>query len=158
MEIIRFIWHLYRDNPLERRSSINMLWETIYSLYKDDQSDDMQQIFSTLSKWFVFVDDIDESNIEWLKKSAIFTEINYNSYFILEQLLRMVENNAKNVGEVFLVMLDNGVPPTYKEEDIVAIVQKLFELGEAIQAREICNKYASEGVYFLNEVNKKYKE
>ena len=158
LEIIRFIWHLYRDNPLERRSSINMLWETIYSLYKDDQSDDMQQIFSTLSKWFVFVDDIDESNIEWLKKSAIFTEINYNSYFILEQLLRMVENNAKNVGEVFLVMLDNGVPPTYKEEDIVAIVQKLFELGEAIQAREICNKYASEGVYFLNEVNKKYKE
>jgi len=157
LEIIRFVWHLYRDNSSEKRVLINKLWNTVYELYKNDVSDDMKQIFSTLSKWFVFIDTIDETNMQWLELSAKYTEINYNSYFLLEQLLRLVENSAKNVGKVYLSMLSNGVYPTYKEEDIVAIIEKLFENSELEIAREICNKYASEGVYFLNDVNKRYK-
>ena len=156
LEIIRFIWHLYRDKPDEKRAFIYKLWDTIYDLYKDDDNDDMQQIFSTLSKWFVFVEKIDDTNIEWLKRSAQWTEINYNSYFLIEQLLRLVENNAKYVGRIYLEMIHHDVYPTYKEEDIVSIVEKLFVLDEVAQAREICNKYASKGMYFLNEVNKKY--
>jgi hypothetical protein len=158
LNIIRFIWHLYRDNPIEKLEYIHRLWETTYNLYKDEQTDDMQQIFSTLSKWFVFVEKVDDTNIEWLKRSAQWTEINYNSYFLIEQLLRLVEHNAKYVGNIYLEMLNNDVYPTYKEEDIIALVENLFELGEVTQARAICNKYASEGIYFLNEVNKKYKE
>ena len=158
LEIIRFIWHLYRDKPDEKRAFIYKLWDTIYDLYKDDDNDDMQQIFSTLSKWFVFVEKIDDINIEWLKRSAQWTEINYNSYFLIEQLLRLVENNAKYVGRIYLEMIHHDVYPTYKEEDIIAIVEKLFEFGEVTQAREICNKYATEGAYFLNEINKKYKD
>ncbi len=158
LEIIRFVWHLYRDNPSEKVELINKLWNTIYVLYKDDVNDDMQQIFSKLSEWFVFIDSIDETNIQWLELSAKYTEVNYNSYFLLEQLLRLVEDNANYVGQVYLSMLSNGVYPTYKEEDIVGIVEKLFENRELTMAREICNKYASEGVYFLNDVNKRYKE
>ena len=156
LEIIRFIWHLYRDNPADKLDDIFRLWETIYNLYKDDQSDDMHQVFSTLSNWFVFVEKTDDTNIAWMKVSAKFTEVNYNSYFLIEQLLRLVEQNAKDVGNVYLEMLNNDVFPTYKEEDIVAIVEKLFEVGEVTQAREICNKYAAEGIYFLNIINKQY--
>jgi hypothetical protein len=158
LNIIRFIWHLYRDNPIEKLEYIYRLWEVIYNLYKDGQTDDMQQIFSELSIWFAFVENIDDVSIEWLKKSAQWTEINHNSYFLLEQLLRLVKQNAKYVGNIYLEMLNNDVYPTYKEEDIIAIVENLFELDEVTQAREICNMYAAEGIYFLNEVNKKYKE
>lgn len=158
LEVIRFISHLYRDNPLEKRSHVFTLWDTIYNLYKDEQTGDMQQIFSTLSKWFVFLEEINETNIEQLKITAEFTEINYNSYFVIEQLMRLVEHNANFVGQVYLSMFDNDVYPTYKEEDIGTIVEKLFQLGEIPIAREICNKYAAQGIYFLNEINKKYKE
>ena len=157
LEIIRFIWHLYRDKLDEKRDFIYKLWDTIYNLYKDDDNDDMQQIFSTLSKWFVFVKKIDDTNIEWLKRSGQWTEINYNSYFLIEQLLRLVEQNAKYVGSIYLEMLHHNVYPTYKEEDIVAIVEKMFEFGEVTQARGVCNKYASAGIYFLNEVNRKFR-
>ena len=156
LEIIRFIWHLYRDKPDDKRAFIYKLWDTIYNLYKNDENDDMQQIFSTLSKWFVFVEKIDDTNIEWLKRSGQWTEINYNSYFLIEQLLRLVEQNAKYVGNIYLEMLHHNIYPTYKEENIIAIVEKLFKLGEVAQAREICNKYATEGAYFLNEINKHY--
>lgn len=157
LEIIRFIWHLYRDKPDVKRAFIYKLWDMIYDLYNNDDNDDMQQIFSTLSKWFVFVDKIDDTNIEWLKISAQWTEINYNSYFLIEQLLRLVEHNAKYVGRIYLEMLYHDVYPIYKEEDIISIVTKLFELGEIGKAREICNRYATKGIYFLNDVNKKYK-
>lgn len=157
LNIIRFIWHLYRDNPDEKRDFIYKLWDTIYDLYKDDETEDMQQIFSTLSKWFVFIDNINDTSIEWLKISAKFTEVNNNSYFVTEELLRLVENNAGSVGKIYLEMLVNEVYPTYKEEDIVSIVTKLFELGEVDNAREICNRYAERGIYFLNQVNKQYK-
>jgi len=157
LEIIRFIWHLYRGKTDGKLAYIYKLWQTLFDLYKDDQSEDMEQVFSTLSKWFIFIESIDDVNIEWLKTSAKYTEVNYNSYFVIEELLRLVESNAEAVGNVYLEMLNNDIFPTYKEEDIVAIVEKLFELGEVTQARQICNKYASEGVYFLNEVNKMYK-
>jgi len=158
LEIIRFVWHLYRDNHLEKQSKIYKLWETIYALYEGDQSDDMQQIFSTLSKWFVFIEEINETNLNWLKISARYTEINYNSYLIIEQLLTLVEHNAKYVSQVYLSMLDSDVYPTFKEEDIVAIVEKLFKLQEVVNARMICNKYSTKGIYFLNEINKKFKD
>ena len=158
LEIIRFIWHLYRGRSNEGKEAyIFRLWGTIYDLYKNDDTEDMQQIFSTLSKWFVFIDNIDDANIEWLKISAKFTEVNYNSYFVIEELLRLVENNAESVGKIYLEMLINEVYPTYKEEDIISIVTRLFELDEVDKAREICNKYAEKGIYFLNNINKMYK-
>ncbi len=156
LQIIRFIWHLYRDDFSGKAEFVYKIWETIYNLYKDDQSDAIQDIFSTLSKWFVFIEKIDETNVDWLKTSAQFTERNYNSYFVIEELLRLVDHNAKYAGEIYLEMLNNDVFPIYKEEYIVLIVERLFQLEEFESARTICNKYAANGIYFLNEIIKKY--
>lgn len=156
LDIIRFIWHTYRDNKPDNIEKIYKLWEIIFELHKDESTDDEIQIFSTLSKWFVFVVEINDTNLQWLKLSAKYTEKNYNSYIILEELLRLVEANANSVGKIFLEMLNNDVFPTYKEENIVAIVEKLFQLEESENARIICNMYAKNGIYFLNEITKKY--
>lgn len=80
--------------------------------------------------------------------------MNYNSYFILEELLRLVESNANSIGIIYLEILTNDVFPTFKEEDIVSTITRLFELGEVPHARKICNSYAGKGICFLNKINK----
>lgn len=157
LEIIRFIWQLFRDK-IDKNvlSQINILWSKIYQTFKDDDSSEAQAIFSTLSKWFVYLDVITDAIMPQLKLTAKYTEKNHNAYFIIEQLSRLVEKNPKFVGELYLEMLSNGVIPTYKQENIENTVETLYRLKEYDNANEICNRYRAKGVYFLNELSKKH--
>ena len=140
LEIITFIWHGYRDNyKLKQAQKIYVLWNKIFDIFKDKSTDYSQEIFSSLSEWFVFIDTIDETNLEWLKISAKYTEKRFNSYMIIEQLLRLVKDNAKYVGEIYLEMVENDVFPTYKEDEIRNIISFLFENNEKDNATIICN-------------------
>lgn len=157
LEIIRFIWQLFRDRIDENAlNQINILWNKIYEVFKNDDSSDAQAIFSTLSKWFIYLDVIDDAIMPQLKLTAKYTEKNHNSYTIIEQLARLVEKNPKFVGELYLEMLSNDIFPHYKQENIQKIVETLYKLGEFENASKICNMYRIKNVYFLNEISKKY--
>ncbi len=53
-------------------------------------------------------------------------------------------------------MLNAGVYPEYKIEDIQAIVNILYEKDQQDMANRICNLYAINGYNFLDELFKKY--
>ncbi|MDD5406166.1 MAG: hypothetical protein PHE73_04385 [Sulfurovaceae bacterium] len=159
LEMIRFMWQVDRKIiTKEARSKIFSLWQKIYEVFKDDDSNNAQEIFSTLSKWFVFVDTINNEILFYLKLTAKYTGKNHNSYFIVEELERLVKNNPKYVGELYVEILANDIPPTYKQEQIENTVESLYQLNEQENALKICNLYKKKGIYFLNEISKKYKK
>ena len=157
LELIRFMWQVDRKNITgEARTKIFILWQKIYEVFKDDDSSSSQAIFSTLSKWFVFIDTINDEILHYLKLTAKYTEKNHNSYFIVEELERLVENSPKYVGELYIEMLNSDIFPTYKQEQIENTVNSLYKFGESENAKMICNFYRKKGIYFLNEISKRY--
>lgn len=157
LEIIRFMWQADRkDITKKARSNIFILWQKIYETFEDDKSSNVQTIFSTLSKWFVFIDTINDDMFQYLKLTAKYTEKNHNSYFIVEELERLVQNNPKYVAELYIEMLKNDIFPTYEEEKIKNSVDLLYQLNEQENAFKICNLYKKRGIYFLNEICKKH--
>ncbi len=154
IEIITFIWHGHRDKyERDDLEKINILWNKIFDIFKSETNSEAQDIFSELCKWFVFIENIDETNVELLKLSAKHSEKQHNSYFITEELLRLVKDNAKYVGEIYLYMTENNVYPDYKKEDIEETISSLLKT-ENENAIKICNKYAQRGIYFLNDLLK----
>ena len=157
LEMIRFMWQVDRKNiKKEDSGKIFTLWQKIYEVYKEDTSRDAQAIFSTLSKWFVFIEIINDDILPYLQLTAKYTEKDYNSYFIVEELERLVKDNSKCVGELYIDMLNNGIYPTYKQEQIQNTIESLYQLDEQKNALIICNLYKKRGIYFLNEISKKY--
>ena len=154
IEIIIFIWHGYRDKyERDDLEKINILWNKIFDIFKSETNSEAQDIFSELCKWFVFIKNIDETNVELLKLSAKHSEKQHNNYFITEELLRLVKDNAKYVGEIYLYMTENNVYPDYKKEDIEETIFSLLKT-ENENAIKICNNYAQRGIYFLNDLLK----
>ncbi len=94
----------------------------------------------------------------YLKLTAKYTEKNHNSYFIVEELEQLVKSNPKYVGLLYIDMFNNGVYPTYKQEQIQNTIELLYQLNEQENALLICNLYKKRGIYFLNEVSKKYSD
>lgn len=157
LEIIRFMWQVDRKSiKKEDSSKIFILWQKIYEVFKDDALLDAQAIFSTLSKWFVFIDIINDEILPYLKLTAKYTEKNHNSYFIVEELERLVQKSPKYVGELYVDMLENGGFPTYKQEQIKHTVDLLYQLNERENALIICNLYKQRSIYFLNEISRKH--
>jgi len=112
-----------------------------------------QEIFSTLSKWFVFIDTINEDMMLFLRQTVKYTNKSFNSYFVVEELERLVETNAKFVGELYLEMLKNEHYPDYKQEKIQNTIFKLRENGESKNALKIANMYRAKGYYWIKGID-----
>jgi hypothetical protein len=80
---------------------------------------------------------------------------NWDSIFFIESLRRHVMKTPTMVGKLYLEMLIAGHYSDYKEEDIVAIVQALYDLNEKEKATRICNINLSKGFEFLKEIFEK---
>lgn len=66
-----------------------------------------------------------------------------------------METPAK-VGNLFVKMLSAGIYPNFKKEDIVAIVQGLYDSKETETANAICNLYSLKGLNYLEETFENY--
>jgi len=155
IEIITFIWHGYRDkHSQEDLKKIYILWDKIFDIFKKQTTNEAQEIFSALCKWFVFIENIDKNNIDKLKISAKFSEKQHNNYFITEELLRLVEKSHQYVGDIYLHMIENNIYPDYKKEDIQETISHILR-NDNKSAIQICSSYAQQGIYFLNNLLKK---
>lgn len=128
-------------------------WKWMYEnkyKQKKELNDDDKKILSALCKLTVFLPEINSENFEWLKISALYVDIMYNSSFFIEYLniLKNKKQSIDFIGEVYLEMLKNTTP-YFKQENIQSIVEFLYQKGKKKEANEICNIYASRGYEFL---------
>ena len=156
-ELVSFMW-IYRDrHDDDIRSKIKPLWKAIIEKVAPNREKEAYRIIaSDLGKWLSLVDTIDDDVYEWLQISIEAIEANWNSYYFIEYLRRHVIKTPTMVGRLYLQMLNAGTYPDYKKEDIVAIVQALYESNEQEAANKICNMYFTKGFDLLRETFKKY--
>ena len=111
-----------------------------------------------MSRWIALIDEIDKETLEWLKLSAKYVEVNYNSDFLIENLSRLVKTNPHEVGTIYLEMLNANILPIFDEKDIKNIVQSLYELDKKEIADRICNMYMAEGRSFVRPTYEKFQK
>lgn len=113
------------------------------------------KLLSDLNLLAVFLDEIDAEKKQWLIKTAPYVGEEFHSSFFLEYLDKLADRNPKEVGEIFLVMLEKLVPD-FREENIKSIVEKIYKADEKHLANQICDKYARKQYGFLIELYNKY--
>lgn len=155
-ELVTFMWTFRNREDEELKRKIKPLWKAIIvKLSPNLEKDEYRIIASNLGKWLSLVDTIDDDVYEWLQISVEAIEENWNSDFFIEYLRRHVIKTPTMVGNLYLKMLNAGTYPDYKKEDIIAIVQALYDLNEKESAIRICNIYFSKGFEFLRETFEK---
>ena len=155
-ELVTFMWTFRDRDDEELRRKIKPLWKAIIEKVAPNlEKDEYRIIASNLGKWLSLVDTIDDDVYEWLQISVETIEENWNSGFFIEYLRKHVIKTPTMVGNLYLKMLNAGTYPDYKKEDIVAIVQTLYDLKEKETADRICNIYHSKGFELLRETFEK---
>lgn len=152
-EIVRFIG-TFKDLTDEKKLRTNNLWKALYSIVREDESK-YKIIISNLSRWVALINEIDKDVFEWLKLSAQYVEVNYNSSFFIEDLERLVKINPKEIGAIYIEMLKPNVYPTYDEDNIKNIVTTLYDEGQKEDADRICTIYMAQGYDFLKAIYEK---
>lgn len=172
-EIISFFWmqrgylaKLVTDENKEAGIRIVDFWKFIYDKYQDKDSldEEDEKILSGLAKLAVFLEEIDEEEFKWLKLSAKYVHIDFNSPFFIESLNQLKNKgeqptSAIYIGKIFSVMLDTFTPD-FKQEHIRAIIEYLYEVRNEQTtelASKICNIYGKRGLDFLRDIYEKNK-
>jgi hypothetical protein len=154
--LVTFMWTFRDSNKKDISDKVKRLWKRVieqitrmengeYRLVDEAYS----KIASDLGRWLSLVDTIDDDTYKWLLVSVGAIEENWNSGFFIEYLLRHVTKTPDKVGNLFYEMLRGGTYPTYKEEDIVALVTAFYDANLKESADRICNLYLAQGYKFL---------
>ena len=162
-EMVDFFWREQYDTPDKVKLKVKPAWRNLIGVVSSNSSKaEYQEILSSLSGWLELVDKIDAETLEWLKLSAKYVEQGFNSASFVEALRKHVPQTPKEVGVIYLEMLNNKVYPDYPPTDIQEIVRTLYNQGYKEDADEICNLYAAAGADakvvsdFLRPLYKKY--
>ena len=132
-------------------------WRTLIAILSPKSSEaEYQEILSSLSGWLGLIDRIDAEALKWLKLSAKYVERGFDSASFVEALREHVTQTPKEVGEIYLEMLNNKIYPDYPPTDIQEIVRILYNQGYKEKADEICNLYAAAGFDFLRPLYEEY--
>ena len=144
--MVDFVPRRQYDTPDKVKSKVRPAWRTLIEVLSPNSSKaEYQEILSSLSGWLELIDKIDEETVEWLKLSAKYIERGFDSASFVEALREHVTQTPKEVGKIYLEMLNNKVYPDYPPTDIQEIVRILYNQGYKKEADEICNLYAAAG-------------
>ena len=154
--VIDLFWsHREVDFKNGEDKRILAFWEYCYDKIKSNE-DSNGEILSDLNLLAVFLKAIDSKSKDWLVQSVPYVEERHHSYFFLESLDKLADVNPKEVGEVYVAMIDANALPLYEEKNIQSIVEKIYKAKEKALANQICDRYARSGAEFLKELYEKY--
>lgn len=155
--IAHFIW-VSRDffTDSEKQNRIKNLWAKIISNHKDilakrEIEIRNTEVFSDFLDWLVIFKTIDDELIDFITYSIINTKQNFRTRFLLEHLKKFIDAQPDVIGKIFTILIETGNIPTYQDDEVKILVEKLYELNQKYYADLICNKYGEEGFYFLRD-------
>ena len=155
--LIHFFWRQRENLPSKAKTKVMLTWCALFEMLSQ-KSDivEYQEVLSRLSGWVALVDRIDEEVLKWLKLSARYIKRFSDSAFFVEALREHVPQTPKEVGEIYLEMLNNKIYPAYPPTDIEETIRILYNQGYKEDADEICNLYAAAGFDFLRSLYEEY--
>ncbi len=152
-EMVHFFWKQRNNTSDKIKSKVKPAWRVLIKVLSPKSSEaEYQEILGSLSGWLGLIDKIDAETLEWLKLSAKHVERRFNSAFFVEALREHVPQTPREVGMLYLEMLNNEVYPDYPPTDIQETIRILYNQGRKDDATEICNLYAAAGFDFLRSL------
>ncbi len=145
------------EPPEETKKRILDFWAWAYreqDLVKGRLNDKYPAFLSRMAQLTILLDRIDEEKERWLLSCAPHIDQYHGVTFFLEYLSDFEdEESIKCIGKIYLKILENTTP-TFEQEDIQLIVEKLYKIGQnapAVKndADEICDTYGRRGFHFL---------
>ncbi len=150
-----------QEEPSEDfKKKVLAFWEWTFKeqeLVKSKLGDEYGSFLSRMAELTIWLDKIDENAEKWLMLCAPYIELEHRSAFFIEYLTKFDdEESVKRISQIFLKVLESATP-TFKQEEIQLIVERLYKIGEkdtAIKADadNICNTYGRRGIHFLKDL------
>lgn len=156
-DIIDVFWQ-HRDErlPEEAIQRILAFWQLTLDHVARKGIEQYKQTLSDLNLLATYLPDkLSEEQKQWLLQCASYVDERHHSTFFLEYLDRLTNSNPKEIREIFLAMLEKTIP-TYKEENIRSIVEKLYKAHEKVSANQVCDRYSRAGYEFLRDLFEQY--
>jgi hypothetical protein len=151
-EIVGFFWLLRSGLTDEMKSKVKPLWRELYQVLapkKDDPA--YRAVIADLSKWLSLVQDIDDEILEWLLLSAKCFRADYETTFFVEYLSQHAAKSPKQVGKIYLQMIQSGIYPQYEVDHIQQTISTIYG-SDRDAADRICNLYSARGIDFLRAI------
>ncbi len=151
--IIRYIWsanEFLKDNE-DCVKRIIKLWDKLINGITK-QSQEHKGIMSDLNLFIVYCKTLEKPMVGRLLKTVEYINLNHNSYYFIEEMLKHVGGNPEEVASLFTKMLDGYFPQSPKES-IVKIL-KVLEHKSPINAYQINALYIEKyGWDILSEID-----
>ena len=155
--MVDFVPRRQYDASDKVNSKVKPAWRTLIAILSPKSTEaEYREILGSLSGWLGLIDRIDAEALKWLKLSAKYVERGFDSASFVEALREHVTQTPKEVGEIYLEMLNNKIYPDYPPTDIQEIVRILYNQGYKEKADDICNLYAAAGFDFLRPLYEEY--
>ena len=143
------------------------IWKQILQEYagKSKKTDADLNVLIDLQKLMVFLPELSEESVGWLKISVGVNDEGFTSSFTFDYLNRLKDRGAKErnagfIADLMILMLRSSTPD-YKAEHIISLVEFVFvngNLDAKRKAAEICDTYAQRGrPELLGNVYRKHK-
>ena len=156
-EMVHFFWRQRHNTPDKVKSKVKPAWRALIEILSPKSAEaEYRGILGSLSGWLGLIDRIDAETLEWLKLSAKYVERGFDSASFVKVLRGHVPQTPREVGKIYLEMLNNEVYPDYAPTDIQETIRILYNQGYQEAATEICNLYAAAGFDFLRPLYEEY--
>ena len=153
------------EPPEETKKRILDFWAWTYreqGFVESRLNDKYPTFLNRMAQLTILLDRIDEEKERWLLLCAPHVDQHHGITFFLEYLSDFEdEGSIKRVGKIYRKVLENTTP-TFEQEDIQLIVEKLYKVGQndpAVKkdADEICDTYGRRRFHFLKPIWDKYR-
>ena len=156
-EMVHFFWKQQDDTSDKVKPKVRQAWRTLIEVISPKSSEaEYQEILSSLSGWLELIDRIDMEALQWLTLSAKYVERGFDSASFAEALRKHVSQTPREVGMLYLEMLNNKVYLDYDPTDIQETIRILYNQGYKEEADEICDLHAAAGFDFLRSLYEEY--
>ena len=141
---------------LEAQNKVKIIWKKVFEQVRDDEDNngDLRSVIPNLIKPITGITSLDTDVWNILETAVKYPSGKYQYYINFCE--KHVESQPKRVGALFLQMLGSDFLPSYEEEAIKNVVERLFSKEETETAIAICNIYSENGFYFLRDIENKY--
>mgnify|MGYP000954894546 CR=1 FL=1 len=138
------IWE-YEDIENE----ILKLWLIIYNIFEDIE--DANEVFVALLSWTKVLKEINIETKDTIIKGVINASY-YSLYNILDEFLRLSENNTEEISKIILEISEKGVFFDFTFKSKFLTLLKILKKYQPEDTIKIQNLYRKKEYYFVNSI------
>lgn len=152
-QVVRFYQMIRSQLKPKLELKLREIWKVVFAIaIKHAANPGFQKIMSQMSGFIGLVKDLDAEAVGLAKGALKYIEKEYNLLHVAENLLKHADESPKEVGEIFLALIQEDLFPTYEETKILTIIEKLYKANLRAVADQICNGYLAKNIEFVRPI------